>query len=311
MNKELIRLIQNMLIENEPMLKKYISYFKKAGTNSFNGAEISPELRTIMLDDIAKDIQRKDYGHYQLTVSDHPKKYHEDREKYLTINDYNPEYIEKRLKSLENRYNNLKAEKEAIAPLPRRDDDLEHFSNYYQMQGDELLKATNNPEDLSLLSENMNRKEDSLIDDIIKNQEDLENSKIVIPHYISDKEEITNALENLLIQKQQSRMYDQYKANQMANEQPEFPVKQITGKELDYYRMLKDKPELYTKEDTKIYKDESDRLLERLNKWFPDGVGKELDFFRNRIKEKNLNIDEDLADYLEILNTGRFLKDFE
>jgi transposase len=99
--------------------------------------------------------------------------------------------------------------------------------------------------------------------------------------------------------------------NQLSNEQTEFPVKQITGKELDYYRMFKDDPDLYTKERTKIFKDDSDRFQERFNKWFPEGVSKELDIFRNSIKNKNLNIDEDLDDYLEILNTGRYLKDLE
>ena len=156
MNKELIRLIQNMLIKNEPMLKKYIAYFKKAGTNSLNGKEISPELRTIMLDDIAKDIKRTDYGHYQLTESEHPRKYHENRSDYLMYDEYNPDYIKNRLNSLENRYNRSLLESEELPPLPRRNDDLEHFSDYYQGKGDDVILNNHfsfgkaEPEDLSI-----------------------------------------------------------------------------------------------------------------------------------------------------------------
>lgn len=309
----LINLIKTNLLKNKPYLNGIYNYTKKVPELQ----ELRPESDLLLLNKLDNAINYKDFGNYERLIHDPYKDIIHNIKRNL--NELSPSQENKNIfDEYLNNYSNgqklLQKENTLQKPINQNRDninDLEYFSNYYEEKGDELLKATNNPDDLSLLSQNINKREDSLINDIIKNQEELENSKISIPHYISDKDEISNALENLLIKKQQDRLYNQYILNQVTNEQTEFPVKQITGKELDYYRDFKDDPELYTKTRTKILKDDSDRLQERFNKWFPNGVGNELNIFRNSIKNKNFDIDKDLDDYLEILNTGRFLKNFK
>jgi hypothetical protein len=305
MSKILLKLIQENLIKNEPMLKKYISYFKKAGT----GDKMSPELRTILLDDVAKDIKRKDFGHYQTIESRNPKYYHDNRSDYLFMDEINPDMVKSRINRLNDKYGKeiIEDTEDSVNNYKKfDDDDLKRFSNFYEYQGDKLLKSTDNPEDLSLLSENMNRKEDSLIDDIIKNHEELENSKIVVPHYISDQEEITNALENLLIQKQQNRMYDQYKLNQLANEQTEFPVRQYNDKEKLDYELFNDIDNI---KSNNSLTDDIQEYGNYRNK-FNHAVNKEEEIIKLIEDNYNTNLDDNLDDLLELKNIIRLIEDY-
>lgn len=307
MNKELITLIQNMLIKNEPMLKKYIEYFKKAGTNILNGKELSPEVRTVLLDDITKDIKRSNLGNYNKTVSNHPKDYHNNRAKYLKLQKDYPNYIEERLHKLGDKYYTDVFKRYSYKPKPtEKPVSFASDSNLYEAIGDAYLKVKSNDiNDLKLLSDNLNKNnQEEFINDIY-NDIIADHSSIVNNQLINNGDEYTNSLKNLLYKQQKSKLLDKNYIDNYNENLLESPIKQYDDREKLLYELFDmDKPKTVNNyiDDTSIFNDHKNKFKHTINK--EEEIKKLLeDSYYN-------NLDKDLDNIFEIKNLINFIKDY-
>lgn len=310
MNRALIKLIQEYLIKKEPMLKKYIEYFKKAGTNTSNSREISPELRTILLDDIAKDIKRKNFGHYQLTVSEHPKKYHDNRSDYLMYEEYNPKYIEERLNNIGGDYYGDVFKKLFYKPKPTENPvSFASESDLYEAIGDAYLKVKSNDiNDLKLLSNNLNKnyQEDSM--DEIFNNIITDHSSIINNQLIKDGDDYTNSLKNLLYKQQKSKLLDKNYVDSYGEEIVDSPVKQYNDREKLLYELNDmDKPKTIINhiDDISIFKDHKNKFRHTINK-----TTKEEEILKLLEDNYYNNPNENLDDILDLRNLIKFIKEY-
>lgn len=301
MNKELIRLIQNMLIKKEPMLKKYIEYFKKAGTNILNDKEISPELRTIILEDITKDIQRNDFGNYKRIISNNPKYYHDNRGNYVYMEELNPDMIKTRIDKLKNRLN----KKNKYIPKPTKNPiSFVSESDLYEAIGDAYLKVkSNNIDDIKLLSNNLNKNnQEEFINDIY-NDMITDQSSIINNQLISDGDEYTNSLKNLLYKQQKSKLLDKNYIDNYGEDLIDSPIKQYDGRDRLLYELFDmDKPKTVNNyiNDISIFDDYRNKVNHAINKE---------EEIKNLLEDNFYDdLDKNLDDIFNIKNTIDFIK---
>ena len=303
MSKALIKLIQENLIKNEPMLKKYIAYFKKAGTNTLNGKEISPEIRTLMLEDIAKDIQRNDFGNYERIISNNPKHYHDNRGNYVYMEELNPDMIKTRIDKLKNRLN----KKNKYIPKPTENPvSFASESDLYEAIGDAYLKVKSNDiNDFKLLSNNLNKNyQEDFMDDILSELVS-DHASIIDNQLVKDGDDYTNSLKNLLYKQQKSKLLDKNYVDSYGEEIVDSPVKQYNDREKLLYEISDmDKPKTINNniDDTSVFNDYRSKFNHAINK--EEEIKKLLeDSFYN-------NLDEDLDDILDTKNIINLIKGY-